>query len=435
MTSPAFHRSLNGPLAIVGASARAAAAAAQRAGFQPVTADMFADADLRQFATATAIAPYPEGLLDWLRAINPPAWMYTGALENWPELVDQMAWVAPLWGNPGDVLERVRSPWELGRALRAAGLLFPETRAASDGLPLDGSWLAKTYRGASGSGVRELVETQGQGGRETGRQYESRDASSSPCLPYSLTPCFVFQQRVTGTPCAAVFVAAGGAAELLAVTQQLIAEEWLGARGFQYCGSIGPYPVPAAALAAICSIGQALAREFELVGLFGVDFVLDGDQVWTIEVNPRYTASMEIVERATGVPAIAAHARACTEGLGTGDWGLGAGDCSPASAARSLPPPASRLSPTAPGVRVHGKAILFARRDLLIAPRFAQASLRQAIETPWPKLADVPAAGALVDAGRPILTIFAHGTTTDEVEFRLRERVDDLESQIYGTGQ
>src|SRR5436190_4686189 len=151
------------PLGIVGASTRAAAASAVRAGFQPLAADLFADADLRQIATATRIRPYPEGLLDWLRTIEPPAWMYTGALENHPELVDQMAWIAPLAGNPGEVLARVRSPWELGDTLRNAGLLFPETRRSADGLPRDGTWLVKTYHGASGSGVRVLEETRRQG--------------------------------------------------------------------------------------------------------------------------------------------------------------------------------------------------------------------------------------------------------------------------------
>src|SRR5687768_3758422 len=97
------------PLAIVGASARSAAASAVRAGFRPLAADLFADADLRAVATTTRISPYPEGLLDWLRSVEPAAWMYTGALENHPELIDQMAWVAPLWGNTGDVLARIRS--------------------------------------------------------------------------------------------------------------------------------------------------------------------------------------------------------------------------------------------------------------------------------------------------------------------------------------
>src|SRR6187401_3236819 len=111
------------PLAIVGASTRSAAASAVRAGFQPLAADLFGDADLQRIATTTRIRPYPEGLLDWMRAVEPPAWMYTGALENHPELIDQMAWIAPLLGNPGDVLARVRSPWELADVLGRAGLL------------------------------------------------------------------------------------------------------------------------------------------------------------------------------------------------------------------------------------------------------------------------------------------------------------------------
>ena len=55
-----------------------------------------------------------------------------------------------------------------------------------------------------------------------------------------------------------------------------------------------------------------MAEQFELLGLFGIDFMLDGEDVWTLEVNPRYTASVEVVERFTGLSAISLHAEACT---------------------------------------------------------------------------------------------------------------------------
>ena len=56
--------------------------------------------------------------------------MYTGALENHPELVDQLAWIVPLWGNPGDVLNVSvrRGSWP--RFCRKPDLLFPETRSS-----------------------------------------------------------------------------------------------------------------------------------------------------------------------------------------------------------------------------------------------------------------------------------------------------------------
>lgn len=400
---------MNSPLAIVGASARSAAASAIRAGFQPLTADLFADADLRRIATATRIRPYPDGFLDWLRAIEPPAWMYTGALENHPELVDQMAWIAPLVGNPGDVLTQVRSPWELASALRSAGLLFPEIRSSDEGLPRDGTWLAKTYRGASGSGVRALEIP-----------FPFREGPLEIPLPFREGPGdgsnHVFQQRVAGTPCAAVYVADGIAATLLGITRQLIGAPWLGGHGFQYAGSIGPWPVSESTRATVARVGNILAERFELLGLFGVDFILDAEQVWTLEVNPRYTASVEIVERCTGASPIAAHVAACN-GLLSVDQQAGSS---------STP-----VGPAGDGSRSHGKAILFAKRDVLITQAFADYTLAEALRTPWPTLADVSPAGTPIESGRPILTVFAYGSTVEEVDERLRERVVDLESKLY----
>jgi hypothetical protein len=53
-------------------------------------------------------------------------------------------------------------------------------------------------------------------------------------------------------------------------------------------------------------------------------------------------------------------------------------------------------------------------------------------ESPWPSLADISAANEPIEGGRPILTVFAQGDTDEAVEQRLRERVLELERQIYG---
>lgn len=374
-----------------------------RAGFQPLAADLFADADLRAIATATRISPYPEGLLDWLRAIEPPAWLYTGALENHPELVDQMAWIAPLLGNPGDVLARVRSPWELAAALKRANLLFPETRASADGLPHDGSWLTKSYAGASGSGVRSL---------EIPLPFREGLGERSG---------IVYQRRVHGIPCAAVYVAAGGAATLLGVTRQIIGQPWLGAHGFQYAGSIGPWPISDVVHATLIKIGAILASEFELAGLFGIDCILRSDDVWVLEVNPRYTASVEIVERATGTSAVAEHVQACG----------GINDATPVIVC-SLPRPADGGARVADRTNYyHGKALLFAKRGLEIPQAFADFTIDEAAHTPWPRLADISPAGTRIELGRPILTLFADGPTPESVENQLKERVAQLEDRLH----
>jgi uncharacterized protein len=396
------------PLAIVGASTRSAAASAVRSGFQPIVADLFADADLRRIATATRISPYPEGLVDWMRAIEPAAWVYTGALENYPELVDQMAWIAPLLGNSGDVLQLVRSPWELADALRRADFLFPETRSSFDGLPVDGSWLRKTYSGASGSGVRSLGPAV--------KNAELDDDGSA------IASSAVYQQRVPGVPCAAVYVARNGTAAPIGITRQLIGEAWLNSHGFQYAGSIGPYSISEATQKTLVRLGDWLALQFDLVGLFGVDFMLDGDDVWTLEVNPRYTASVEIVERYSGVRAIGAHVEICGGAVRVEK------DFLPWAyhkwwSAR----PAANGDPGSS----HGKAILFARQRLTISERFAEFTLFEAIREPWPTLADVSPAGTVVEKGRPVLTIFAEGANVDEVTAKLRARSADIEALLY----
>jgi uncharacterized protein len=399
------------PLGIVGASTRAAAASAVRAGFRPIAADLFADADLRRIATATRISPYPEGLVDWMRATEPPAWMYTGALENHPELVDQMAWIAPLVGNPGDVLKRVRSPWELEKVLRSAGLPFPEIRESADGLPRDGSWLAKTYRGASGSGVRSW---------EREARSEERDELASGDA--------VYQRRIKGVPCAALYVAAGGAAALIGVTRQLVGEPWLNSHGFQYAGSIGPHPIGEAAREALVRIGNALAVDFDLIGLFGVDFVLDGDDAWTLEVNPRYTASAEVVERFTGVRAIELHTEAC----GLENQGRAGSSSTPITRAWRVSELKLGLGGEDAPVLCWGKAILFAQRDVTLTERFAEMALAEAVRESWPTLADVSPAGTVVDEGRPVLTMFAEGADVAEVETKLRQRSVEVEGLLYG---
>ena len=370
-------------IAIVGASVRAAAASAVRAGFEVAAADLFADEDLRRIAAASQVNNYPAGLADWLQSLSPQptAWMYTGALENHPDLVDQMAAIAPLWGNSGEVLRKVRSPWLLADTLRQVGLLFPEMRASPAGLPRDGSWLAKTGRGASGSGIAV---------------YDGDERHLGT----------FFQRRVSGIPCSAVYVASGGKSKLLGILRQLIGEPWLHAQEFQYCGAIGPWPVSAPARNDILHIGGVFANHFGLRGLFGVDFILDDDRIWTLEVNPRYPASVEIVERAMGINAIAAHAAACCESTLANDF--------------------HPIDNT-----VFGKAILFSLQSITIHEDVRLPSQVARGGGSWPTLADLPRVGTHIEAARPVLTLFVEGATAGEVIANLKVRVANVEKQLY----
>jgi len=372
-------------IAVVGASARAAAFSILRTGRS--TADLFADADLAQYCPTTKISPYPEALADWLADADVDAWLYTGALENYPDLVDQLATIRPLLGNAGESLRRCRDPLELQAVLRKNGLYFPETRASCARLPTDGSWLCKTYRASSGSGVWELA----------GEDSRQRAVASGAW----------FQKRIEGRHVSVVFALGDTWATTLGTTAQWIGVSAARAAKFQYAGSLEMDPTISPAIQEqIQSLSHVLADQFELRGLVGVDLVLDSERAWILEINPRYTASVEVIERSSGVSAIEAHLTA---------WSGAVFECKRKEKSANC---------------LHGKAILYAKQEVAIHADFFAWAMAQAGYELDSQLGDIPELGSRIPSGRPVLTVFASAAAT-EIEQRLRQRIAEVESQLY----
>ena len=129
---------------------------AVRSGFEPWAADRFGDLDLRACAETVRIDDYPAGLELALAAAPPGPWIYTGALENRPGLIDRLSASRRLLGIGGESLRGVRDPFRLAAVLSAAGLNAPRNSRSADCLPRDGSWLRKPFASAGGVGVQVL---------------------------------------------------------------------------------------------------------------------------------------------------------------------------------------------------------------------------------------------------------------------------------------
>ncbi|MBY0228929.1 MAG: hypothetical protein K2W96_06605, partial [Gemmataceae bacterium] len=171
---------------------------------------------------------------------------------------------------------------------------------------------------------------------------------------------------------------------------------WLNASGWRYAGSVGPREVPPAVLA----LGQRIARA-GVRGLFGIDGILNERGFHPLEINPRYTASVEVLEYSSGLSALAHHAAS---------FGYG----------KTPPVPAHH--------RVVGKAILYAADDLVFP-----------VEGPWtgakgdpPPFADIPEARTPVSAGQPVLTLLAAGADEEAVLGELRRLAGDVEQALGG---
>ena len=186
---------------------------------------------------------------------------------------------------------------------------------------------------------------------------------------------------------------------MLGLTEQLVGQRAFGVRGYRWCGNLVPPRLPAGEREALLEPG---ARDLLLrwrarspcAGLFGVDFIWDGERAWTLEVNPRPTASLEAIEAASGVGAFDAHLRGC----------------------------AGELPRTAPEYRsAAGKAVLFATEPVTIgdSERWLERGVR-----------DVPHPGERIAAGRPICTVVTTAATPHDALAGLEEQAARLRAEL-----
>ena len=406
-----------GQLIILGASVRALAESAVRDGWAVHAADLFCDLDLQAIATtavpvahgtADAATRYPWSLLAAAEGFPPSiAWCYTGAVENHPDLIDAIARVRPLAGNPGDLVRRLRDPAQLAAAARTAGLSFPETMSSPDRIPLDGTWLVKPLAGAGGRGI----------GRWT-RAVAADHAADRANAPHHQ---HIWQRFMPGTPLSASFCFAEGSTRLLGVSRQLIGEPWCHAGPFAWCGAValhttnGQPPVDDRLVEQLERLGGILAERFQPVGLVGVDLVVDADgSVTVIEVNPRPTASMELFERSAAGSIAGSHLAAC-------------GYATPARSRREQPPPQPAST--------WAKAVLFAAVPTPVSQPLIECLTRETspwtqADGGWPSLADIPRPGQVIAAGAPAVTIFAAASTTDDALASLHDRVARIDTLL-----
>jgi predicted ATP-grasp superfamily ATP-dependent carboligase len=415
-------------LNIVGASARAAAFSARAAGFEPSCADLFADVDLQAVCATKRIENYPHDLASWLHRAPRAPWIYTGALENFPELVDELARLRPLYGNGGRALRSARDPLLWSRALVEFGIPAPRVSLSTAELPPDGSWIRKPLRSANGQSVAPWT------GQFAGSADEPGDGRG-----------WYYQERIGGVPVAAVFVAADGDAAILGVSRQLLGgdsraalesvkvdgEEKTAKPGassgrlagalpldetpFRYTGSIGPILISDDEFRAFERIGKVLAGACGLTGLFGVDAVLNAQGVWPVEINPRYTASVEVLERASALRTRGRRPRR----LNSIEWHEAA------CLFRRLPAPLGQSEEA-----TAGKLVYYAPSEV----RFSSAAARWAAERnlalTLPAVADIPAADTVIRRGQPVLTLLADGPTQARVCAQLSQSVDALEAAL-----
>lgn len=398
---------------IIGVSTRAIAESACAAGYDVITLDYFGDSDQKRLCQNYSLKrdfglPFgPAQLYRASRSLEFDAVVYLSNLENYPAMVEKLAAGGrggkpkQLLGNSPAVLARVRHWPTVSGFLRQQGVLTPAmitSGPASPPFPFSPS-LGREGAGGGGRWLRKPIRS-GGGHRITFWPPDQRPGKG-----------YLLQEYVPGLPASASFVANGRECVVLGITEQLIGTPEFGARGFQYCGNILPLASPSpkgeaipspieggrSVLAQVRHISAALTREFGLVGVNGFDFVLNEGRVIPVEVNPRYSASMELIEWAYGLSIFDLHVRAITRGeLPGGEPGAGQG--------------------------FYGKAIVYAEKEG-----------RAPDTTGWLErgIRDVPFPGEGLRQGGPICTVLASAPTRDACFASLVAQARALIGEVY----
>lgn len=201
---------------------------------------------------------------------------------------------------------------------------------------------------------------------------------------------FVVEEYIKGLDASSSILSTNNQAVTVAVNEQLLGLRNLGPmKRFSFCGSITPFKT--AFTREIEAVSESIVIDFGLIGSNGIDFVIGPDGPVVIEVNPRFQATLDTVERALAINMFDAHVKACLGEL--------------------IQRPEYR--------RFASRVVYFAERDLEIRKRLSQ-----------PFYMDIPCKGTHIQRGKPVISAIGCGKSRD-IAFNAAMRRIEAARKIY----
>lgn len=292
---------------------------------------------------------------------------YGSGFESNPELLDRLQSCVQVLGNSSDVIRLCADPVQLSNRLEKLGISGPETRAQQPD-HLEG-WLIKQKGRAGGCHVQPAARLQ-----------DTSDA-------------FYWQRQCAGRPHSALFLAAGGTAHVIGVSQLLPSGR--ADAPYAWSGAIGPIKVLPEVFEQVQWAAQVLASDLDLFGLCGIDFIVDPKkEVQLVDLNPRLVATCELYSDHFVSDYMSAHIETCLAGNPDGHL-----------------IPASERGEGVLGVQVV----------------YAPCPIAGVANWKWPDgAADLPKIETSIDAGQPLCTVRGHYRDADEAHASLQ----DLSHQV-----
>ncbi|MBN1432842.1 MAG: ATP-grasp domain-containing protein [Methanomicrobiaceae archaeon] len=202
---------------------------------------------------------------------------------------------------------------------------------------------------------------------------------------------YVRQEFIEGIPCSVSCIASAGRAKAIAANLQYL-RGGAGEKAFGFAGAATPFP---------SEYKDELMREAERIaalsgctGSIGIDFILSDKGIYAIEINPRFQATLDIIEMSTGFNIFEAHINAC----------------------RGILP---ELSPK--HKKFVARKVIFAKRDLKVSDDMKKF---------YPKVADIPWKEDEIEEGGAIMSVYGEGSTLPEAESSLDKTIKEIARYI-----
>lgn len=377
---------------VVGVSVRALMESAAESGYTALAIDYFGDQDCRWSGKTIRLGElgFSPAASNLLQAAEMMVFSHSGCRQQCQGLIyaagpencpDKLAsWDARglLRGNSTTTLQHVRNPWELSAAL-SVNCSVPRFYPWEEWQPQKAGktrWLVKPVNSGGGRDITWLAEN-------------NHIAQSQVAALGNEKNKYIIQEYIPGITASATFLADGEQAVIVGTSRQLIQQDEMYPSRFDYTGSIVPLNLPAGTMDELLikleKVAGCLTRTFKLKGINTVDFIINAREIWVLEVNPRWSASVELIERWRGERLFTHHLAAvnaenkwtdgCRKRVGksTGYW---------------------------------GKKIIYAQRKVTV--KATDTELRYYYTQ---GLRDIPVPGTCITRGQPLCTVLAWGET------------------------
>ena len=241
-------------------------------------------------------------------------------LEISKDFIDEVDYIIPISGiSPGDFSKHdqkkilgnrdvgeIENKFRFYEKIRGE-FLTPETFILSDideAVEINKSYhdkqfILKPLQGSGGYGI-ELLDNE--------RNYELNDGK------------FILQEYVEGISLSSSLLATKDSAKTVINSRLLTSNDFDKNSGFIYIGNILPLTEESIMhdvndidniTEEMNTTSENLARRFNLIGSNGVDYILNENGLYVIEVNARLQGTFECVERTLGINMLHAHIMAC----------------------------------------------------------------------------------------------------------------------------